>query len=94
MKLRCDGPDVRLSWFDDVNCSLPQTHPTGYALSTGEEIRINEADLAAFDNGVCTNLNDEYLNQLQDRFERAAGKDRFAYENAIVYTVRAPLINV
>ena len=83
MKLNCDGSAVVFNRYTDVNCSTPVFYPTGETTPSGMDINIDMVGLSVFDNGICTNINAEYLKQLQAKLDNAVISDQDAYKNAI-----------
>jgi len=70
IKLNCDGSTVQFSVFLDAQCLTPVTENTGEVFinpdgTSGNPINLNFTKLNVYDNGVCTDINAEYLKQLR-----------------------------
>ena len=65
MPIATTGPDVKFSVFGDSACAQPLVVYTGVQDASGNDIVVKQQDLTVLDNGVCSDLNAEYVGQIR-----------------------------
>ena len=84
LKLTCDGPNVQFSRFVDVNCTQPIFVDMGAVLKSGKKLGVEFTGFSVYDNGVCTNMNEQYVQQLyKASLLSSNAEDKAAYKKAI-----------